>query len=372
VVRVTTVHGAKGLEAPIVFLADAGPRGPSRRGRIHWTDPGVGGPMVALPLWRASAAERDALSEAIVQRDTVRELEERRRLLYVALTRARDRLYVTGWRMRGGREAAEAAGEPSWHELVSRALADLPGTQPIELAPPLALPGQGLRFIRGTGTHRAASMAAATLPPLPVPVWLDRPAPIEPEPPRTLAPSRAEGAEPGRAMAGDASLRLRRGALIHRLLQLLPDLPADERPAAAERLLTLLAADWLPEQRSDLARGVLALIGRPEFAAVFGPHSRAEQSICGTVGGRPLVGQIDRLVITPDEVLIVDLKSNRQPPADIMGAPAAYLAQLAAYRALLLALYPGRPVRAGLLWTELPRLDEVPAALLDRHAPDAA
>ena len=87
------------------------------------------------------------------------------------------------------------------------------------------------------------------------------------------------------------------------------------------------------------------------------------------IGGRPLVGQIDRLVITPDEVLVVDLKSNRQPPADVAGAPVGYLAQLAAYRALLVQLYPGRRVRAGLLWTEVPRLDEVPTALLDRHAP---
>ena len=373
VVRVTTVHGAKGLEAPIVFLADAGPRGSSRRGRIHWTDPGVGGPGIALPLWRAAAAERDALSEAIVQRDAEREREERRRLLYVALTRARDRLYVAGWLTRGSRDAqGDAAGEPSWHELVSRALATLPGTQPIELASSRALPGQGLRFVRGVGVQTVPGTAVPAAAPLPLPDWLALPAPIEAEPPRARAPSRSEGEEPARPAAGDAQLRFRRGALIHRLLQHLPDLPAVERPAAADRLLAALAGDLLPELRTGLAQGVLALLERPEFAAVFGPHSRAEQPICGTVAGRPLVGQIDRLVITPDEVLIVDLKSNRAPPADIAGAPSAYLAQLAAYRALLLALYPGRPVRAGLLWTELPRLDEVPAALLDRHAPDAA
>ena len=105
---------------------------------------------------------------------------------------------------------------------------------------------------------------------------------------------------------------------------------------------------------------------------MFGPGSRAEQPICGTIGGRPLLGQIDRLVITPDEVLVVDLRATDMPPADVAGAPVGYLAQLAAYRALLVKLYPGRRVRAGLLWTEVPRLDEVPAALLDRHAPDAA
>ena len=117
-----------------MFLADAGPRGASRRGRIHWTDVGVGGPGTALPLWRAAAGERDALSEAIARRDADLELEERRRLLYVALTRARDRLYVAGWLTRSAKEGqAEEAGEPCWHELVRRGLLTLPGTQPFEL-----------------------------------------------------------------------------------------------------------------------------------------------------------------------------------------------------------------------------------------------
>ena len=143
-------------------------------------------------------------------------------------------------------------------------------------------------------------------------------------------------------------------------------------PGRADRLLTAVASDLLPDLRAELALSVLALLDRREFAAVFGPGSRAEQPICGTIGGRPLLGQMDRLVITPDEVLVVDLKSNRQPPGDVAGAPVGYLVQLAAYRTLLVKLYPGRRVRAGLLWTEVPRLDEVPPALLDRHAPDAA
>ena len=87
------------------------------------------------------------------------------------------------------------------------------------------------------------------------------------------------------------------------------------------------------------------------------------------VGGREIVGQIDRLVVTADEVLVVDLKSNRMPPATVHASPVTYLQQLAAYRTLLTALYPGRRVRAALLWTEAPRLDEIPAELLDRHAP---
>jgi ATP-dependent helicase/nuclease subunit A len=376
VVRVTTVHGAKGLEAPIVFLADAGPRGTSRHGRIHWTNVDPDGGRPALPLWRAGSAERDVLSEAIVRRDVERELEERRRLLYVALTRARDRLYVAGWLTRGGRDQrAEdaAAGEPCWHELVRRALTDLPGTQPVELEPSRGLPGQGLRYVRGAGAGNAVPAAAPSPPPTPLPGWLSRPAPQEPEPARALAPSRAAAEEPARPVRrGRDQLRFQRGTLVHCLLQHLPDVAPADRRATADRLLAAKAADLLPEARRDLAASVLALLERSEFAAVFGPGSRAEQPICGTVAGRPVVGQIDRLVITETEVLVVEFKSHRSPPDDGPATPAAHLRQLASYRALLRQLYPDRPVRAALLWTAEPRLDEMPDELLDRHAAEVA
>ena len=367
VVRVATVHGAKGLEAPIVFLADAGPRGPARRGRMHWTDPGAG---PALPLWRARAEERPALCAAMEARDAAATLEERRRLLYVALTRARDRLYVTGW------ETHKAPGEnaePCWHELVRRALEGLPGTRTVALEPGLGLPGTAWRHVRGVATREVEAEAAGAASPQKLPAWLEQAAPREAEPARVVAPSRPEGAEPLRpATAGEARLRFRRGLLVHRLLQHLPEMHQAERPAAAERLLGVLAPDLDPDARRALAAEVLALLDRPEFAAVFAPGSRAEQAICGSVGGQAVIGQIDRLVITPEEVLVVDIKSNRLAPADVWGTPAGYLAQLATYRALLAELYPQRRVRAGLLWTEVPRLDEVPHALLDRHAPQAA
>ena len=115
---------------------------------------------------------------------------------------------------------------------------------------------------------------------------------------------------------------------------------------------------------------MLDLLARDEFAALFGPCSRAEQAICGTVGGQPVVGQIDRLLITADEVLVVDLKSNRRPPVSMAEVSAGYLAQLATYRSLLRALYPTRRIRSGLLWTEGPKLDWIPDELLHRHNPD--
>jgi ATP-dependent helicase/nuclease subunit A len=330
---------------------------------------------VALPLWRAATGERDAVSEAICARDAVAEREERQRLLYVALTRARDRLYVTGWLTRGGSKEGGGdgdepggGGEPCWHELLRRAVLPLAGTAAVELPSALGLPGEALRFERGVATAAPAAeeSRAETEPELPA--WIGRAAPAEPSA-SPLAPSRAgrdEGAVPA------TGPRFRRGLLVHRLLQFLPDLTPGERPGAAERLLAAAAPDLGPAERAEVAAGVLGLLQRPEFAPVFAAGSRAEQPICGTVGGRAIVGQIDRLVVTPDEVLVVELKSGRFPPAHVAATPAAALGQLAAYRALLARIYPGRRIRAGLLWTELPRLDEVPGALLDRHAPDAA
>ena len=141
------------------------------------------------------------------------------------------------------------------------------------------------------------------------------------------------------------------------------------RGPAADRLLASLAGDLSTETRAAIAADALAVLAYPELEALFGPHGRAEQPVAGTLGGRPVLGQIDRLAVTPHEVLIVDYKSDRLPPPKVEATPAAYLRQLAIYRALLRAIYPDRPIQAGLLWTTAPRYDRLPDELLDRWAP---
>jgi ATP-dependent helicase/nuclease subunit A len=163
---------------------------------------------------------------------------------------------------------------------------------------------------------------------------------------------------------------LRRGTLVHRLLQSLPEVTAERRRDAALKYLARSAAGWTDGEREALAEGVLALIGDARFAPVFGAGSRAEVSIAGRIerpGRSPALvsGQIDRLVVTPGEVLIVDFKTNYAPPRAPAEAPAAYVRQLALYRAVLQKLYPQRPVRAALLWTETPELMEISAPALD-------
>ena len=363
VVRVVTVHGAKGLEAPIVFLADAGPRQAARHRRLLWSLPETEGGATALPFWRAAAGERPALCDAIETRDAAGELEERRRLLYVALTRARDRLYVTGWLPRGA--TGDAA---SWHELTRMALDSLPDVTRLDGAAVCGLPGPVLRLVHGGAALPPPQPQPPAAAQHPLPAWLASAAEGEAAPERARAPSHPDGDE---LRGAGASAAIRRGLIVHKLLQLLPDLEPADRPGAAERAVSAMGEGLAPAERREVVESVLGTLAHPELAALFGPGSRAEQALCGTVGGRPVVAQIDRLVIGPEEVLLVDLKSNRHPPATLETIPASYLAQLATYRALLRQLHPGRKVRSALLWTSLPRLDQLPDALLDRFAAEA-
>jgi ATP-dependent helicase/nuclease subunit A len=178
------------------------------------------------------------------------------------------------------------------------------------------------------------------------------------------------GFRSGESLATRA-LALQRGTLVHRLLQSLPDLATARRRDAVQKYLARNAAGWSDGDRAQLADQVLALIADPRFAAVFAAGSRAEVSIVGRLEqpGRPpalVSGQIDRLVVTPSEVLIVDFKTNHAPPVAAAEAPAAYVRQLALYRAVLKKLYPQLPVRSALLWTETPELMEISATSLDQ------
>jgi ATP-dependent helicase/nuclease subunit A len=163
---------------------------------------------------------------------------------------------------------------------------------------------------------------------------------------------------------------VQRGTLVHRLLQSLPDIAAERRRDAALGYLARHAGDWAEGDRERLAEAVLALIADGRFAAVFAAGSRAEVPIVGRLPrpGRPpalVSGQIDRLVVTQGEVLIVDYKTNQAPPDHPAEAPRSYVRQLALYRAVLLKLYPERSVRAALLWTERPELMEILPPALD-------
>jgi ATP-dependent helicase/nuclease subunit A len=210
-----------------------------------------------------------------------------------------------------------------------------------------------------------------------LPAWLRTPAPREEPADTLLRPSDpAENESDGHTVVSDESRTareraLKRGTLTHRLLQSLPDVAPERRESAARDYLRRNGQDWFTdEERDGLVRQVLALIATPAFAPLFADGSRAEVSIAGRVARQRkppalVSGQIDRLVVTAQDVLIVDYKTNHAPPRSAAEAPDAYVRQLALYRDVLQRLYPGRPVRCALLWTETAQWMEIPASALD-------
>ena len=163
--------------------------------------------------------------------------------------------------------------------------------------------------------------------------------------------------------------RFKRGLLVHRLLQTLPEFAPAERAAAARRFLALPVHAVAADEQEDIARETIAVLETPEFAPLWGPGAQAEVPVVGLIGGRALSGQIDRIVVTDDRVLIVDYKTVRPPPRSEDEVASVYLRQLASYRAALERIYPDRPVACAILWTEAPRLMPISPDLLARHLP---
>jgi ATP-dependent helicase/nuclease subunit A len=161
----------------------------------------------------------------------------------------------------------------------------------------------------------------------------------------------------------------RRGRIVHRLLQALPGQPAERREALLARLLADPAHGLGDDEQRGLADEIRRVLDAPHLTGLFGPNSRAEVPLAGVIGDRLVFGQIDRLALGDDEVLIVDYKSDREAPSEPDQVPVAYLRQMAAYQALLRRIYPGRAVRCGLLWTQGPRLMMLDEALLAADVP---
>jgi ATP-dependent helicase/nuclease subunit A len=195
-----------------------------------------------------------------------------------------------------------------------------------------------------------------------------------------LAPSRPEGAELGSVPAADSPLaerdaagnRFRRGQLIHALLQHLPAIPSEQRRAAALRFLDKPGNGLVDGQPDSIAQEVLTVMAHPDLAAVFGPDSRAEVPLTGVIGHSVVGGLVDRLVVLPDQVLVVDFKTNRRTPSRVEDTPVLYLRQMASYRAVLRAIFPGRTVRCALIWTREAKVAILPDEMLDSHEPGHA
>jgi ATP-dependent helicase/nuclease subunit A len=353
-VRVMTVHGAKGLEANTVILADTTtPPGGPRDPRLLRLDNG------ALVWATARANDVDAMMDAraLAQQDA---RDEYRRLLYVAMTRAAERLVICG--TRGKNKIPDGC----WYQLVENAMADKCISEPADDGS-----GEVLRYRKGG--HPSADVQKKNVPaaikPASVPSWLYTDARSGVSRPRVITPSSVEDDDVARPFASAANTNaLLRGTLVHRLLQSLPDIPTARRARAAEEYLARKGKEIDSEQRQKIAEQVLVLLDDAQLSGLFLPGSRAEVPIVGWIEMRGekwrVSGQVDRLAVTQTAVLIGDFKTNRPAPRRIEEAPQSYIRQLALYRAVLEKLYPDRPVRAALIWTEVPDLMEISAEVL--------
>jgi ATP-dependent helicase/nuclease subunit A len=223
--------------------------------------------------------------------------------------------------------------------------------------------------------ERTAAPVAAALP-----AWAGRqgdwrpsPPPAEPALPVPLAPSRPDDVAFGpvpRALSPRTAVdRFGRGTLVHELLQHMPTLPASAWERAA--LAHLSRHGLEPEEVATLVAQTLSVLRHPDLASLFGPGSRAEQPITGLIGGAVITGTVDRLVVLPTQVLLADYKTGRDAPSAVADTPVLYLRQLAAYRAVLQAVYPERAIHCALVWTSGATVVSLPPALLDAHAPKA-
>ncbi|HTM76644.1 MAG TPA: PD-(D/E)XK nuclease family protein, partial [Devosia sp.] len=361
-VRVMTVHGAKGLEAPIVILADAAskPSGKQLSKPLHVITAPPG------PLLIHASSEKTHVPATLAERDRIRARldQEYWRKLYVGMTRAEDELYVTG-ALTAGRDAAKQL-EGTWYAAIDEALR--PHAQSLRdaeeretaLIYPLHRPEPAP--VTDALVVAAAVGVVAALPPLPaygaIPI---------------ISPSSAHERagidvfDTAAARVGDADAARRQGIALHALLEHLPRLDPALWPMVVSRALPELLPD-APALHQAVGDKAQAILRRPELAELFGPGSRAEVPFLLDIlrHGEPaqLAGRIDRLVVDTDQVLVVDYKSDAEPPAESGQVPPAYLTQLGLYALVAGQLFPGRTVRAAILWTALESLMELPQAAL--------
>lgn len=355
-IRVMTVHGAKGLESPVVILPDTAQRRDDDRGNIAILDDG-------FAVWKLP--ENDAPPELCRALRHGREFrqQERMRLLYVALTRAENWLIVCGAGNRGSKGT-------SWYDLAERAVraagAHEVTFQGMQILRHEHVPAQGDESLPAPWAPDAGSeggdIGPITERDKDEASWMNQPAPAVAPVPEILAPSDLGGDKVlAEAMEGlDEDSALRRGRQIHLLLEHLPGCPPDRRRAQAAALLAQGVDAATQGEIDPLLAEVAAVLDRPEHQFLFGPGTMAEVPLAARLGDAPLVGVIDRLVVQRQRILAVDYKTNAVVPASARDVPEGILRQMGAYGAALEQIYPGRKVETAILWTRTAQLMTLP------------
>lgn len=378
-VHIMTVHGAKGLEAPIVILPDTTgiPSDNSKtRPKFLWPDDGR-----SVPLW----VPRADLENAVFAREREQaELErdrEFRRLLYVAMTRAADRLYVYG------AQNAEKTSEKSWYSLIRSGLEegladDITRISPAfnkaanKNAPPPSPAEDVIRFtVPQTAKPEPDGLKPAGKTKVTgIPAWARTAPGADQTPVGKFTPSEYQSTNDNYSapspLEGEGEMYFRNlGTAIHQLFEFLPVLPESERAEAMEKHLSKPAWGFTEADKKATAKQVTAILNDPEFGALFGPNSRPEVALSAVVekGGKKqmMSGSIDRLVVDDKTVTVVDFKNSRKVPKTVGDVQYKYIVQMAAYRLALRQIYPDKEIKCALLWTRQAKLMPIPGTVLD-------
>lgn len=346
-VRIMTVHGSKGLQAPIVIMPDTTRTSKHVPGqsdkRLLWPQK----TELDLPLWSPRKdMDFDEFEQAFGAIEQKMD-EEYRRLLYVAMTRAEDHLYIMGYK--GQREPIEDC----WYNYIytafkndARVIEKEDGTLQLSNAQEKDADRKPKNLTQIKSDHD-------------IPQWIFQKAPVEPTPPQPLTPSRPSESEPSAVspLKAQNQNRFRRGNITHKLLQFLPDIAEDKREQAAHQFLDRFATDLSEHTRANIAEECMKIMNDPNFKPLFGKGSRAEVPITGLIKGAELIsGQIDRLYIGENDIWIIDFKTNRPPPKDPKDIPKIYQNQMQAYFDTLKKIYPKHTIHCGLIWTDGPFL----------------
>jgi len=325
-IRVMTVHGAKGLEAPIVILPDTADRAPSDSNELFRLPQGA-------VVWKTPAEESPQTIRDEREARRARAAAESLRLLYVAMTRAQSWLIVAA--------AGKVTPGGCWYDQINQGM----------IAAGATAQGGGLVLRMGDWPEPAKATETPAAAVSDLPHWAKIAAPTPPRDVQLLSPSDLGGAKalPGESLGDEASSKLR-GTRLHLLLEHLPGRPASEWALLAEALL-----GDIPE-KDDLLAEARTVLAAPNLAEIFAKPALTEVSVTAEMGGRRLYGAIDRLIVEPDRVLAIDYKSNSIVPKTAAEIPEGLRRQMQAYAVALAQIYPDRKIECAILWTKTTRL----------------
>lgn len=347
-VRITTVHSSKGLEAPIVFIPDTITL-PKMKEKLFW----LGNDNFGIPFWTPKTGLVSGEAQKAKDIMKAKQMAEYKRLLYVALTRPRDRLYIAGWENKRIKTAKNKQAQEYWYNLIISSLPDEYKSHIGKDGSIIITNPQEADCEKG----RVLTEKKATE----LPLWTKEPPAAEPMPPKPLSPSRfAEAEEVPSYPSPMDSVRqkaVEKGNIIHKLLEMLPDIKQDMRQEKAVNYLQKRAKDFTETERKDILQKVFNILQDSRFKDFFGEQSKAEASVIGMVNGKAFSGKIDRLAVLDKEVVVIDYKTGKYTNVD--NIQPAYKEQMRIYKQLLQQVFPDKQIKTFLLWTETASFTEV-------------